>query len=1254
MSCKGYQILNPLTNKCVSLKSQKGQLIQYYQYLTNASNVIGEEYIDESNTSTFYDIIKQMTRWELLVYLSDLQLKQEAKSLLSKYPNLPIIDIVKDANPITTLLEEYLMNQPERGQLFETIWDIFIKLGISNFGNDYFHVLGNVNFFKNEVVFLENKDLPEFKKNKSYYEYFNTKCISGNSTGVSDISLQSKKLKKQLEACEDIDITSREDVQETIIYISCKYYIDDSRKRITEYDIQNILSLIKNKIKLEVETNNKLTNYKIYLFVKDKLKVKEVLNAANKSSEYLRKNVEYNNIWDLNDLNSVFWNFIDLINNYKSSNKILDNNIFKLLSGQIKKPILELRFHQKYAIEKTLKNIGKAYYKSDKRKEFITKPRFKITQVWGMIPRSGKTYTAGGLIYEYSKQFNFEPCRTLVITSAPTETKGQWLDELFKKYKEFEDWDIKEINRETLESIKNDSNSSKHLVYVVSKQFLDIKEDGEISSSKLTTLIDISNKVKFNLIIFDENHLGGTTKKAKESLDRFGSSANKILLTATFNKSIDKFEIPLEHLITWDLSDISLCKQFNDPRKMLKFIENHSEDKPMLEKLFLKIYNIDINDYIKNNTSNSYLEEYYLIKGREYIQDLYLKNIAENIYNDLSLYPDSIKELITKYDIDLDVIRRTGSYEESLKHKINNLCDELESVIDKNNKKIVSNKNKINFFIKQYELYPELHFIGLNFANEKLKKILSSSYGSSEGYGYSMNALFKTNANGTAFENSDAINKVLNQISGGGDDFVPQDKSLYASIEKISLKYQSRTMIDTMFTSQLWFIPFGGQNTRINDVSKLLKELLNKHSEFKKYHILSLYDEDADKNKNNLKGYIKTQELLAKNSGKKGLIILSGEKLRVGVSLKCVDIVFLMNDVTQYDVIYQSMFRALTESKNKKIGYIVDLNPTRLIEAIYEYSDRSKSKVLESPLNSIKKNIQNLLFYVDDYLFEYDDSIERSNQIIKIISDINKDNPNLTTSMVEKKLASYIDNIDFDLETLGYLSELFKEAKDVIEKDSKKQVAIHDLLKELIGDLSKGMRSENSDSNENAGPSNRGKSQKEKMTKVNNAGAILMPFIKLFIILSIDDPASKDIISMYRNLTDKQMIPILIEKLKIWGITDYEKFLNNFGKIILHITNSSQNEIIDSAIKALKETVISTPIIKISKKEKQLSNISSNITGGSQERLKLEYILNNIYKTNVSFKQFNRKLKEYNLCNDNKQAALYYNNNYLSKYNYLF
>ena len=379
-------------------------------------------------------------------------------------------------------------NDSEKGFIFERMTDVVIKFGFCDLfkNSEYHHMIGNVNRCK--IKELEN-----------YNDYLNSKVISGNSSGCSDITLKNK-------------------TDGTYIFITSKYECSQNKeKSIDDYDVQNILAVI---------LNNKdiYKKYKIYIVVNDKQNVLNKAINSNKSSDYITKHITKDNVIDKYDINKYFLMFKQSI--LKNSSEKWDD-IY--LSPKTK---LELRFHQELITKKTSMLIEEG------NKSFL----------WGCKCRSGKTYMIGGIIL---KQFDIKnTLNVLIITPAPTETIPQFTDDLFKKYKDFDTFKVHQI--ESSKDIKNITIEQNN-IFVMSKQLLQ-----KYINEK--TIINIKN-LNLDIIGFDENHFSGTTDLSKDILTSYSSKNTvKIYLTATYNKPLKEWNISDECQMFWDIEDEQICK----------------------------------------------------------------------------------------------------------------------------------------------------------------------------------------------------------------------------------------------------------------------------------------------------------------------------------------------------------------------------------------------------------------------------------------------------------------------------------------------------------------------------------------------------------------------------------------------------------------------------------------------------------------------------------------------------------------------
>ena len=203
------------------------------------------------------------------------------------------------------------------------------------------------------------------------------------------------------------------------------------------------------------------------------------------------------------------------------------------------------RFHQELFVKKTIDKIDNGYNKI----------------LWGWKCRAGKTYGVGHLIEKYHEYF--EGLNALIITPAPSETLSQFGCEMFNKFINFRYFNIFEIKKgsELLnidEEKKKIVNKDKNNVFVVSKQLLNNYLKIKNKNSKENLYFHLIN---FDLIIFDENHFGGTTENSKEILNLFSNHKSCLLfLTATYQKTLISYKIDKSCQFYWNIEDENYCK----------------------------------------------------------------------------------------------------------------------------------------------------------------------------------------------------------------------------------------------------------------------------------------------------------------------------------------------------------------------------------------------------------------------------------------------------------------------------------------------------------------------------------------------------------------------------------------------------------------------------------------------------------------------------------------------------------------------
>lgn len=536
------------------------------------------------------------------------------------------------------------------------------------------------------------------------------------------------------------------------------------------------------------------------------------------------------------------------------------------------------RFHQELFVKKTIDKIKETKYEKDNDNKYEKENKNKF--LWGWKCRAGKTYGIGHLIDRYYIEFG--SINVVIITPAPSETLVQFSNEMFKKFTNFRSLNICEINNGSdLDKIKYDIDN----IIIISKQRL----DNYVKSSKKNNF----HKQKFDFVIFDENHFGGTTNNSKEILKLFDSNfTNQIFLTATYQKTLNNFSIDADCQFYWTIEDELYCKN------------------RQIDKLKMKHGNKDV--------------EYFL-----------------NPYN-------------------------------------------------------------INSKLTFYDNMPNMHLLSTIFDHDKFNNIKQAIDDENNEKGFSMDVLFSIDKKNNKFLFENQVIELLKYIS---DD---DDNCIYNRIKNISLKHNSRTLLNSEnFTTQLWFLPFG-IGLKINNLSKNLKSIMNNYDKFKNYEILIINSQI--KEIKNLKDHIYKTECKAIKNKKDGLILLAGNQCSLGITLPLVDVVFLMNNITSSDKIIQMMYRCMSETSDgsKKNGYVVDFNINRILHTFIDYP------IFDSTLMSHQKieyMIENNLINLDNDIFE---SKKNTGAVIDKLLNIWKNDPENEYRLLFKKIQHLNLNISRD------------------------------------------------------------------------------------------------------------------------------------------------------------------------------------------------------------------------------------------------
>jgi len=426
------------------------------------------------------------------------------------------------------------------------------------------------------------------------------------------------------------------------------------------------------------------------------------------------------------------------------------------------------------------------------------------------------------------------------------------------------------------------------------------------------------------------------------------------------------------------INDTTIMKIKNVKLDIIGFDENHFSGTTNLSKAILDSYSY-------KNTIKVYLTATYNKPLREW-----------KISNECQMYWDIEDEQICKSilvdDTNVDKLKD--------KHGDTNINSTIQYFIDRG--------FIIEDIFKPYENMPDLYLITTMFDSQRYDIIKDKIMGSK--YGFCFDILFELNKQKTKFQFENEVKTILRYISGSNKeiDFKNGDKSMFSRINKICSNKETRLPF-----TQIWFLP----SDNINGISKCLKLLMKEDNVFKKYNVLCINRKNKDLAKD-IKDDITNQEIIAKAEGKDGLILLAGNMLTLGITLNICDVVFLMNNTLSSDKVLQQMYRCMTEGYNKKFGFVVDLNISRVINTCVNYTIYNNDKSTEDKMTYL---IEKHLINIDVDMMEQKKI--NSDAIVSKLMDIWKSDPINNFRSLLRNLDN--DYIEFDTPTQKIINKSF-------------------------------------------------------------------------------------------------------------------------------------------------------------------------------------------------------------------------------------
>jgi hypothetical protein len=529
------------------------------------------------------------------------------------------------------------------------------------------------------------------------------------------------------------------------------------------------------------------------------------------------------------------------------------------------------------------------------------------------------------------------------------------------------------------------------------------------------------------------------------------------------------------------IDDKTIIKIKNLKLDIIGFDENHFSGTTGLSKSILDSYSC-------KNTIKVYLTATYNKPLREW-------NIPEECQMYWDIEDEQICKSILVDESNVDKLKE--------KHGDTNITATIKYFTDKG--------LYFTDIFKPYETMPDLYLITTMFDSQRYDIIKDKIMGSK--YGFCFDVLFALNKQKTKFQFENEVKTILRFISGSNKevDFKNGDKSVFSRILKICSDKETRKPF-----TQIWFLP----SDNINEISKCLEQLMKDDNVLKRYNVLLINRKNKDLAKD-IKEDITKQEKIAKAEGKEGLILLAGNMLTLGITLNMCDAVALMNNTLSSDKVLQQMYRCMTEGSQKKFGFVIDLNISRVLNTCVNYTIYKNDKSTE---DKIKYLIEHHLINIDVDMMEQKKI--NSDAVVCKLMEIWKSDPINSFKSLLRNLDN--DYVEFDTSTQKMINKSFIN----LLKDNKvnSTIEIKDEDDELQ-EIPSGKEKVKDDSNKSEG--DEVKPEKDEI-KISFTKDVLPYIIPLTCILTIKN-ANKDFVKMLNDIQENpELLDMFDDMCLIW------------------------------------------------------------------------------------------------------------------------
>ena len=502
--------------------------------------------------------------------------------------------------------------------------------------------------------------------------------------------------------------------------------------------------------------------------------------------------------------------------------------------------------------------------------------------------------------------------------------------------------------------------------------------------------------------------------------------------------------------------------------------------------------------------------------------------------------------------------------------------------------------------ISEYSKYPELWLLTDEINPDDVSEIINHTQDNN--YGWSPDACFllkqaikkdkETHKSKVVikeeFQNEGENLKLWYRVFGKKKKFgipdkdYPDDIVFMKRIEKICKDptIDSRFIGEGDFHNEPMIIMAFLPQNNIDKISKATIKLLERNNVIPEYEIITI----NSKTTNNPKQSIEDARNKARNSGKKGVLVLSGKQCSLGVSIDNCDIVLLLNNSMGFDMIYQMMFRCMTEGKNKKCGFVVDLNIHRVIEtSVINYASLIKPD--NHPRDATKFILQERLINLngDHWMPSFGNDVSKITALCENVYE-------LYSSNTENALNHFLNRLRFKEILLTKEEQKIFNAMFSNTTPTKKQKELIDKLleedeeKEKIKKGIEKTKVDNEDIDTSSETSNEDEKE-EKEEKQINYMDILKHIIPLICLLTIHDKETS-FVEMFELIEKNEYVyNILIDQTKSWwGKSIDSKIIKKFINVYMKYMKGDKET--NQIIRTVKEL-----FMKNIKNNRELSNL---------------------------------------------------------------